>query len=122
MTSTQKQDTPKPANRKESGRNKAGQFLPGCSGNPAGRPKRLETEAQTLAAIYTLAPLAVQNLAEILNSTTTKADTKLKAIEIILDRTCGKAVPRDELENLELDPHNILEYLQRKRKIAEEYF
>ena len=108
-----------PANRQKTGsatRTKSGQFAPGCSGNPAGRPRRLEVEQQALRAMCELTPIAVQNLREILESPTVKPELKIRASEIVLDRTIGKAPSRNELQFEDIDPHNIGAYLQLKKQ------
>ena len=116
-------ETARPANRNETGsRDSAGRFLPGHSGNPSGRPRRLETEAETLSAICGLAPVAVQKLSEILESEKTKPETILRAVEIIFTRIMGTEMTRDELKNLEIQPGNFAEYLKRERRIAQEYY
>ena len=66
-------------------------FQPGVSGNPAGRPKRTKEQAEAMAEIRKLAPSAVDHMVKLLNSGRTPAAVKVKIIEIILDRTYGKA-------------------------------
>ena len=72
-------------------RSSTGQFLPGHSGNPAGRPKRSPDEVRALEQIKALTPLAVQRLESLL-----KPDTKispyalLQAISIVFDRAFGR--------------------------------
>lgn len=105
-----------PGNRAGTGRTKSGQFAPGCSGNPSGRPRRLEVEAQALRDMCQLTPLAVQTLRDVLESETVKPELKIRASEIVLDRTIGKAPSHDELSFDDLDPHNIGEYLRLKRQ------
>lgn len=108
-----------PGNRKKTGsadRTKDGRFAPGCSGNPAGRPRRLEVEAEAMRAMCELTPLAVQTLRDILESPTAKPEIKIRAAETILDRTCGKAPSRDELQFEDIDAHNIGAYLQLKKQ------
>ena len=108
-----------PAIRQKSGsanRTKDGRFAPGCSGNPSGRPRRLEVEAQALRDMCQLTPLAVQTLRDVLESETVKPELKIRASEIVLDRTIGKAPSREELQFDDIDPHNIGQYLQLKRQ------
>lgn len=66
-------------------------FQPGVSGNPSGRPKRTQEEKDALQAIRELAPAAVAKLKKILDSEKVAPAVKLRACEIILDRTYGKA-------------------------------
>lgn len=116
-------ETARPANRNETGnRDSAGRFLPGHSGNPSGRPRRLETEAETLSAICGLAPVAVQRLTEILQDSTVKPEVALKAVEIVFTRILGQEMTRDQLKDLEVTPANIADYLKRERRIAQEYY
>lgn len=112
-----------PGNRTKTGsatRTKSGRFAPGCSGNPAGRPRRLEVEAEAMRAMCELTPLAVQTLRDILESPTSKPEIKIRAAETILDRTCGKAPSRDELHFEDFDAHSIGEYLRLKKQQQEE--
>ena len=116
-------ETARPANRNETGsRDSAGRFLPGHSGNPSGRPRRLETEAETLSAICGLAPLAVQRLTEILQDSTVKPDVALKAVEIVFTRILGQEMTRDQLKDAEMCPANLADYLRRERQIMQEYY
>ena len=85
-----------PANR-----TKSGQFKRGFSGNPAGRPKRSETEKATLEAVCGLAPHAVAVLQDLLMDETTPAAVRLKCASIILERVCGKPMDADHLEDYE---------------------
>lgn len=114
----------RPAIRNGTGspRDSAGRFLPGHSGNPSGRPKRLETEAETLSAICGLAPLAVRRLEEILRDSTIKPEIALKAIETVFTRIMGQETTRDQLKDAEITPANVGEYLQRERRVAQEYY
>lgn len=70
-------------------------FKPGQSGNPSGRPKRTAEQKDALAMIRALAPEAAERLKAIITDDSVKADTQLKAIEIILERTYGKPVAYD---------------------------
>lgn len=89
-----------PANR-----TKTGQFAKGTSGNPAGRPKRSDAEAETLAAIYTLAPAAVEVLRSILeDDITAPASVRLKCAEIVFNRICGKPMDLEGIERIEDTP------------------
>ena len=64
-------------------------FKPGQSGNPSGRPKRTAEEAETLDQIKRLSKRVPGLLRELLK--TGSPVIKLKCIELILDRTYGKA-------------------------------
>lgn len=66
-------------------------FKKGQSGNPKGRPKMKPEERDALAMIRSLAPEAADTLQSILHSDTAPPAAKIRAAEIILDRTYGKA-------------------------------
>lgn len=66
------------------------EFQKGTSGNPRGRPKLSEAEKDALAEIRSLAADVPEKLRALLNGPKTPATVKLKAIELILDRTYGK--------------------------------
>lgn len=85
-----------PANRTKSGR-----FTKGCSGNPSGRPKRSEAEKTALAAIYELAPLAVDRLRQLLTNDKTPPNIQLRCAELILERVAGKPMTLDQIEDNE---------------------
>jgi hypothetical protein len=78
----------KPGNRQRTGNSTS--FKPGVSGNPNGRPKQTQEERDALAEIRKLAPRAAEVLEEMLSSDATPAPTRIKAVELILDRTYGK--------------------------------
>lgn len=82
-----------PANRAKTG-NKTS-FKPGQSGNPNGRPKQTQEQKDALAMMKGLAPVAVEWLQKILTDSKTKPETRLRAIEMVLDRVYGKAVARE---------------------------
>ena len=79
----------------KSGRGIGRPFEKGKSGNPSGRPKQTQEQKDALAMIRELAPVAVERLKDIITDKRVKADTQLKAIEIILERTYGKPVAYD---------------------------
>lgn len=79
-----------PANRQKTGENR-GQFQKGQSGNPNGRPKTTPEQKDALQAIRDLAPKAAQELEKILDAEDGSYAVKLKAIDMILERTYGKA-------------------------------
>ena len=66
-------------------------FKPGQSGNPKGRPKTTQEQKDALQAIRDLAPQAAQELEKILHAEDGSYAVKLKAIDMILERTYGKA-------------------------------
>lgn len=78
------------ANSTKTARGPGRPFEKGKSGNPNGRPKQTQEQKDALAMIRELAPVAVERLRDIICDTCIKADTQLKAIEIILERTYGK--------------------------------
>lgn len=86
-------------------RNAKGQFQKGCSGNPSGRKKLSDVERQTIESITELAPKAVQELTNILNNKKVSKLVKLKAIELIIERVCGKAT---SLKQITDDPVRII--------------
>ena len=78
----------KPENRQKTGNSTS--FKPGVSGNPGGRPKRTQEERDALEDIRKLAPKAALVLEEMLENDSTPPPTRIKAVEMILDRTYGK--------------------------------
>ena len=77
-----------PANRPRTG-NKTS-FKPGKSGNPSGRPKQTAEQKDALDLIRTLAPKAAEELERLLNDPGCPVNMKIRAIEIVLERTYGK--------------------------------
>ena len=71
-------------------RGENGQFLPGQSPNPGGRPKKTEEEKDALEEIRKLAPGVADKMSEMLNNARVPAIAKVRIIEIILERTYGK--------------------------------
>jgi len=72
-------------------RGEKGHFLPGQSPNPGGRPKKTQEEAEALELIRVATPEAVGILLNLLRAKTgVSALTKVKIIEMMLDRTFGK--------------------------------
>lgn len=74
----------------EIARGENGQFLPGQSPNPGGRPKRMEEEKDALEEIKKLAPGVAAKMTELLNAPKVPAIAKVRILEIILERTYGK--------------------------------
>ena len=68
-----------------------GRFVSGSSGNPSGRPKLSDIEKQTIRDISELAPKAVKELKKLISDNNTKPEVKIRAIELIFDRVCGKS-------------------------------
>ena len=67
-----------------------GQFLPGKSPNPGGRPKQTEEEKDALAEIRKLAPGVAARIIQMLDNPKVPAIAKVRILEIILERTFGK--------------------------------
>lgn len=65
-------------------------FKPGQSGNPSGRPKKTPEQLDALEAIRALAPQAPAVLMDVMNNPSAPPAARLKAVEMILDRTYGK--------------------------------
>lgn len=63
-------------------------FQPGQSGNPGGRAPIPDDVKQMLKAAC---PQAVKLLVKTINDETSKPDLRIKCVEIIMDRTYGKA-------------------------------
>ena len=72
------------------GRNEAGQFVKGQSGNPGGRPKKTAAEEKAIEMLKELTPEAVEVVVGILRSEKTSAYAKLQAAEIIFNRAMGR--------------------------------
>ncbi len=71
-------------------RGENGQFLPGKSPNPGGRPKMTDEERDALNEIRKLAPGVAEKMAEMLAAPRVPAIAKVRIMEIILERTYGK--------------------------------
>ena len=72
-------------------RDENGHFLPGQSPNPGGRPKKTQEEAEALEMIRVATPEAVGILLRLLKAEKgVSALTKVKIIEMMLDRAMGK--------------------------------
>ncbi len=71
-------------------RGENGQFLPGKSGNPGGRPRMTVEEKDALEEIRKLANDVPAKMTELLNNPRVPAIAKVRILEIILERTYGK--------------------------------
>ena len=71
-------------------RGENGQFLPGKSPNPGGRPKKTEEEKDALEEIRKLAPGVAERMTALLDNPRVPAIAKVRILEIILERTYGK--------------------------------
>ena len=71
-------------------RGENGQFLPGKSPNPGGRPRQTEEEKDALEEIRKLAPGVAGKMKEMLDNARVPAIAKVRILEIILERTYGK--------------------------------
>lgn len=72
-------------------RGEKGRFLPGQSPNPGGRPKKSQEEEEALRLIRLATPEAVNILLNLLRAKSGVSPlTKVKIIEMMLDRTFGK--------------------------------
>lgn len=71
-------------------RGENGQFLPGQSPNPGGRPKKTDEERDALEEIRKLAPGVADHMTKMLNNPKVPAIAKVRILEIILERTYGK--------------------------------
>ena len=65
-------------------------FAKGQSGNPSGRPKNTQEQQDALEAIRALAPQAPAVLMDVMTNPSAPPAARLKAVEMILDRTYGK--------------------------------
>jgi len=81
------------ASRPPEGRDAAGRFLPGVSGNPSGRSGCI-LEARRLAEEFS--PESIRRLWAIIEDSATPASVRLGAISELLDRGMGK--PRQAVE------------------------
>ena len=87
------------ANSEKTARGRGRPFQKGQSGNPKGRPKQTQEQKDALSMIKALAPEAAEKLREIMQSPDVRTADQLRAIEIILDRTYGKAYATEAVES-----------------------
>jgi hypothetical protein len=90
-------------------RTKSGQFRPGMSGNPGGRPKMPE-EFRQLARENSIP--ALQVVVDILKNPKSANKDRLKAAEIILDRAWGKPIQGVEMSGPAGGPVEVKHYAQ----------
>lgn len=83
----------------------AGQFQPGVSGNPLGRPK-IDPKIRDLAKAYSVD--AINELYAIVVDDKAPYAAKIQAANSILDRAWGKPVQISENANLNLSIDDIL--------------
>ncbi len=81
------------------GRNEAGQFVKGVSGNPGGRPKRTPEEQEAIEMMKKATPEMVELVLNIARSKTASFYAKLQAAELILNRSMGKPETYLRVEN-----------------------
>ena len=84
------------------GRNEAGQFVKGVSGNPGGRPKRTPEEQEAIEMMKKATPEMVELVLSIAKSEKASFYTKLQAAELILNRSMGKPETYLRVENGEM--------------------
>lgn len=97
----------KAAKKVPENRTKTGQFRPGISGNPGGRPKMPE-EFRQLARENSIP--ALQVVVNILKNPASANKDRLKAAEIILDRAWGKPVQGVEMSGPGGGPVEVMHY------------
>ena len=76
------------------------------------------TEARNIInqGLFALGADAVQILSETMKSRTAKTAEKIKCAEIILERICGKVGDSVESEMMDINPHNVAEYLVKENR------
>ena len=79
------------ANSEKTARGRGRPFQKGQSGNPKGRPKQTKEQRDALMMIRALAPDAAERLKAIIQDPETKPEVQLRAIDVVLERTYGKA-------------------------------
>lgn len=81
------------------GRNEAGQFMKGVSGNPGGRPKRTPAEQEAIDKMKSATPEMVDLVLGIAKDPKASFYAKLQAAELILNRSMGKPETYLRVEN-----------------------
>lgn len=91
-------------------REKTGRFKPGKTGNPGGRPKRTQEQKDALAEIRDLAPTAAATLKEIMTGKGYQTASRVKAAEIVLNRTYGMPNASVKLESFDFSALDAVHY------------
>ena len=96
---------PAPAPSPESIRDEHGKFLPGMSGNPAGRPQGAGGGPSLLVALRKRLEAHPEEVEQIVTTLVSMARSgDLKAIEIVGDRLDGKPTQRSEITGADGGP------------------
>lgn len=90
-------------NSKKTAKPRGKPFAPGESGNPGGRPRLKQEQRDALEAIRDLAPQTPAILSAIMADAGAPPAQRLKAVEMILDRTYGKPDMAVRLEDPKTD-------------------
>ena len=98
-------------------RTSSGKFVKGMSGNPGGRPSQPQEFRELLEKHSTT---ALQKVIEILQDPKTQAKDKIRAAEIILDRTFGRPVQQNINDNINHAMEDNDQTRERLKKILED--
>ncbi len=79
-------------------RSKTGRFTKGQSGNPKGRPKQTAEQKDALEMIRGISPKAARLLDSVIDDKSAPLSLRIKAVEIVLDRTYGKPTQPVDVE------------------------
>ena len=79
-------------------RTRTGQFAPGISGNPGGRPADTQETREGKELLRAASPAACQLLCDTINDPGAKLELRIKCAEIVLDRVYGKPQQAVELD------------------------
>lgn len=108
-------DKPAAISQKQRGR----PFQKGTSGNPSGRPKTSPEMKNALELLRSYAPEASKCLVEIMKSKTARSADRVRAAEIIMDRTYGKA---PATVNVDMTNNDVANEIRNELKsIREQY-
>ncbi len=88
----------KPANRPTTGKPRGKPFAPGVSGNPKGRPKQTAEQKDALDMIRGISPKAARLLDSVIDDKSAPLSMRIRAAEIVLDRTYGKPIQPVDVE------------------------